>query len=165
MNTGAEAVETAIKTAASGATRSRASPRARPRSSSANNFHGRTTTIVGFSQRGSVPRRVRAVHARLRLIPYGDLAALEQAITPNTAGFLVEPIQGEGGVIVPPAGYLRDASDALPRAPRSLDRRRDPDRLRPHRQPLLLRVENVAIPTCLILGKALGGGLYPVSAV
>ena len=90
-------------------------------------------------QRSPVPRRLRPVHARLRQVPFGDAAALEAAITPNTAAFIVEPMQGEAGIIVPPAGYLARGARDLHPPQRADDRRRGADRPRPHRPPARLR--------------------------
>jgi ornithine--oxo-acid transaminase len=112
MNTGAEAVETAIKAVRRWGYRVKGVP-----SDAAeiivcdNNFHGRTTTVISFSTEPSYKADFGPLTPGFVAIPYGDAAALEKAITPNTVAFLVEPLQGEGGVVVPPEGYLKVAAD------------------------------------------------------
>jgi len=110
MNSGAEAVETAVKTARKWGYQVKkvATDRAEIIVCT-DNFHGRTTTIVGFSSEPQYKEDFGPFTPGFKLIPYGDLKALEQAITPNTVGFLVEPIQGEAGILIPPAGYLKSA--------------------------------------------------------
>jgi ornithine--oxo-acid transaminase len=165
MNTGAEAVETAIKTARQWGYEVKRVPRDQAEIIVCEgNFHGRTTTIVGFSSEASYRDGFGPFTPGFRLIPYGNIAALRAAITPETVGFLFEPIQGEAGVIVPPANYLRDAS-ALCREQRVLFLA---DEIqtgfgRTGRR-FCCDYENVR-PDVIILGKALGGGVYPVSAV
>jgi len=127
-----------------------------------NNFHGRSITIVGFSSEANYRDGFGPFAPGFKAIPFGDAAALEAAITPNTAAFLVEPVQGEGGIIVPPAGYLAECARIC----------------REHRVLLIcdeiqtglgrtgyfLACEHDAVkPDGVILGKALGGGLLPVS--
>jgi ornithine--oxo-acid transaminase len=111
MNTGAEAVETAIK----GARRWAYDVKKVPDNQAEiivceGNFHGRTTTVISFSSTPEYHRGFGPLTPGFKIIPYGDAEALRAAITPNTAGFLVEPIQGEAGVVVPPEGFLREAA-------------------------------------------------------
>ena len=112
MNTGAEAVETAIKAARRWGYRVKGIPKDKARIITClGNFHGRTTTIVGFSPEEDYKDGFGPFADGFDLIPYGDLSALENAITPETCAFLVEPIQGEAGIIVPPEGYLAKAQE------------------------------------------------------
>ena len=150
---------------ASGATRSRACPTARPRSSSA-----RTTSTAGPSpSSASAPIRSTAdgfgpFTPGFKVIPFGDADALEAAITPNTVGFLVEPIQGEAGVIIPPDGYLRGRSRICSRRERAAHL--DEIQTGLGRTGKLLAEEHEGIEADLtLIGKALSGGFYPVSAV
>jgi len=164
MNTGAEAVETAIKAARRWGYRVKGIAKDRAEIIVANgNFHGRTTTIIGFSSEPDYRDGFGPFAPGFVSVAYGDLAAVERAITPQTAAVLIEPIQGEAGVVVPPAGYLiglRRICDA-------------------HRVLLIIdevqsglgrtgawfafQHENIK-PDGVILGKALGGGVLPVSA-
>ncbi len=166
MNTGAEAVETAIKTArkwgytVKGVEHDRAEIIV-----CRNNFHGRTTTIVGFSSEPQYRDNFGPYAPGFVTVDFGDVAQLEAAITPNTVAFLVEPIQGEGGILVPPPGYLSEVrricsahnvlyvadeiQTGLGRTGKRFAYQHDAD----------------AKPDVLIVGKALGGGVYPVSAV
>ncbi|MFB8388056.1 ornithine--oxo-acid transaminase [Microbacterium sp. NPDC055910] len=165
MNTGAEAVETGIKVARAWGERVKGiAPDAAEIIVAHGNFHGRTTTIVGFSddpvaRAGFGPFAPGFVHA-----PFGDAAALEAAITPNTAAVLIEPIQGEAGVIVPPEGYLRQV--------REICTRRGVLFIADEIQSGLGRVGTTfacdreqVVPDVYLLGKALGGGILPLSAV
>jgi ornithine--oxo-acid transaminase len=128
------------------------------------NFHGRTITLVSFSDHPQYRDGFGPLTPGFRLVPFGDADALEAAITPDTVGFLVEPIQGEGGIVVPPEGYLR--------ATREICRRRRVLFMADEIQTGLGRTgrrfacdhEDVK-PDILILGKALGGGVLPISAV
>ncbi|MCA9917154.1 MAG: aminotransferase class III-fold pyridoxal phosphate-dependent enzyme, partial [Anaerolineales bacterium] len=116
MNTGAEAVETAIKAVRKWGYEVKNVPDNQAEIIVCEgNFHGRTTTIVGFSSEASYKRHFGPFAPGFVMVPYGDTAALEAAITSNTVGFLVEPIQGEGGVVIPPDGYLRDAYEICQR--------------------------------------------------
>jgi ornithine--oxo-acid transaminase len=128
-----------------------------------NNFHGRTTTIVGFSSEFEYRRGFGPFTPGFRRIPYGDIDALRGAINEHTAGFMLEPIQGEGGVIVPPDGYLRAARDLCLRHQVALVADEIQTGLGRTGRLLCCDWENVR-PDVLILGKALGGGVYPVSA-
>lgn len=164
MNTGAEAVETAIKAARRWAYRVKGVPQDRAEIIVANgNFHGRTTTIISFSTEASYREDFGPFTPGFRSVPFGDLAAIEKAITPETAAILVEPIQGEAGIIVPPAGWLaglRSLCDAhhvlliLDEVQSGLGR-----------TGAWFAFEHEGVrPDGLILGKALGGGVLPVSA-
>lgn len=166
MNTGAEAVETAIKACRKWGYTVKGIPEGKAEIIVLrNNFHGRTTTIVGFSSEEQYRQGFGPFTPGFITVPYGDLAAFEKAITPNTAGFLIEPIQGEGGVLVPPEGYLRGTFD-LCRKSRILWMA---DEIqtgfgRTGRM-FCSEWEGITDPDMVILGKALGGGFYPVSAV
>lgn len=165
MNTGAEAVETALKIARKWAYEVKGVPRDKAEIIVCdNNFHGRTVTIVSFSTEELYREDFGPYTPGFKVIPYGDIDALRAAITPNTAAFLVEPLQGEAGVVVPPAGYLT-AARALTRANNvllALDEVQTG--LGRTGRPFCHQYED-APPDLLILGKALGGGVYPVSAV
>ena len=165
MNTGAEAVETAIKTVRKWGYSVKGVPEGQAEIIVCeNNFAGRTTTIVGFSSEPRYREGFGPFAPGFRIIPYGDLKALEAAITPHTVGFLVEPIQGEGGVVVPPDGYLREAA-ALCRS-RGVAFMADEIQTGLGRTGRLFCCEWEEVrPDILMVGKALGGGVYPVSAV
>ena len=127
------------------------------------NFHGRTTTIVGFSTDPDSYQGFAPATPGFKVVPYGDLSAVEAAITPNTAAILVEPIQGEGGVIIPPVGFLKGLRELC-------DRRRvllitDEIQSGLGRTGKLFAFEHEGIrPDGATIGKALSGGFYPVSA-
>jgi ornithine--oxo-acid transaminase len=166
MNTGAEAVETAIKLARKWGYRVKGVPRDEARIVACrNNFHGRTTTIVGFSSEPQYRDDFGPYGPGFELVDFGNLSALERAIDARTVAFLVEPIQAEAGIIVPPDGYLSAA--------RALCRKHDVLLVLDEIQTGLGRTgklfayehEADAAPDLLVLGKALGGGVYPVSAV
>jgi ornithine--oxo-acid transaminase len=166
MNTGAEAVETAIKACRKWGYKVKGIAEGQAEIIvCSNNFHGRTTTIVGFSSEDQYRDGFGPFTPGFVMVPYGDIAAFERAITPNTAGFLFEPIQGEGGVIVPPEGYLRKTRE-LCRKHRILwiDDEIQTGFGRTGRL-FCYEWEGIQDPDVLILGKALGGGLYPVSAI
>ena len=164
MNTGAEAVETAIKAARKWAYKVKGVERDRAEIIvCAGNFAGRTTTIVGFSSEAQYRDGFGPFAGGFRSVPFGDADALAAAITPNTAAFLVEPVQGEAGIIVPPAGYLARCAKIC------------------KRNNVLLICDEVQtgmgrtganfafqhdgiVPDAITLGKALGGGFLPVSA-
>ena len=166
MNTGAEAVETAIKLARKWGYDVKGVPRDRAEIIVCrNNFHGRTTTIVGFSTDRVARDGFGPFAPGFELIDFGDLEALENAITENTVAFLVEPIQAEAGIIVPPAGFLAGAKRLceahnvlfmLDEIQTGLGRT---GRTFAHLH------EDGAQPDVMMVGKALGGGVYPVSAV
>lgn len=165
MNTGAEAVETAIKAARRwGYFKKKVEEDKAEIIACEHNFHGRTTTIVGFSSDPDYRKGFGPFTPGFKLIPYGDPDALKRAITKNTVAFLVEPIQAEGGVIVPYEGYLKDVREIC------------------SEENVLLIFDEIqtgfgrtgkrfawewekAKPDLITLGKALGGGLFPVSAV
>lgn len=165
MNSGAEAVETAIKAVRRWGYRVKGIPADKARIVvCAGNFHGRTTTIVSFSSDQGYKADFGPFTPGFAVIPFGDLDALEGAITPHTAAFLVEPIQCEGGVLIPPAGYLRQARD--------LCRERKVLLVADEIQTGLGRTGKMFCsewdgvrPDVMIVGKALSGGVYPVSAM
>lgn len=165
MNTGAEAVETALKLARKWGYQVKGIPEGQAEIiTCANNFHGRTTTIIGFSTEEQYRNGFGPFTPGFKIIPYGDAEALEAAITPNTAAFLVEPIQGEGGIIVPPKGYLARAAEICKR--RNILLVCDEIQTGLGRTGKLLAQEHDRVRAdVIILGKALSGGFYPVSAV
>ncbi|MBI4422370.1 MAG: ornithine--oxo-acid transaminase [Elusimicrobia bacterium] len=165
MNSGAEAVETAIKTMRLWAYKRKRVPEGRARIIVADgNFHGRTTTIVSFSSDPSAYAHFGPRTPGFDAVPYGDAAALERAITPRTAGVLLEPIQGEAGVRIPPAGYLRRVREVCSRRKALLCL--DEIQTGLGRTGRLFCADHEGVrPDLFILGKALSGGLYPVSAV
>ncbi len=164
MNSGAEAVETAVKVARRWGCDVKKIPDGRQRIIvSGGNFHGRTTTIISFSSDADYRRGFGPLIPGFDIIPFGDLDALEAAITSDTCAFLTEPIQGEGGILMPPPGFLKKAQEicrkhgilfmldeiqtGMGRTGRDFCFQHEIDR-----------------PDGLMLGKALGGGIYPVSA-
>lgn len=165
MNTGAEAVETGIKVARAWAYRVKGvAPGAATIVVANGNFHGRTTTIVGFSDDPTARDDFGPYAAGFVSVAFGDAAALEAAIDENTAAVLVEPIQGEAGVVIPPAGYLR--------AVREICDRHNVLFIADEIQSGLARVgmtfacdREGVVPDVYLLGKALGGGILPLSAV
>jgi ornithine--oxo-acid transaminase len=165
MNTGAEAVETAIKVARKWGYRVKGVPDGKATIVVAeNNFHGRTTTIVSFSTDPDAYRDYGPFTPGFRIVPYGDLAAMEAAIDETTVAVLIEPIQGEAGVLVPPPGYLPGL--------RSLCTSRGVLMIADEVQSGLGRTgatfaceHEGVVPDMYVLGKALGGGVVPVSAV
>ncbi|HVP58368.1 MAG TPA: ornithine--oxo-acid transaminase [bacterium] len=165
MNTGAEAVETAIKAArkwgylVKGVAEDRAEIIV-----CENNFHGRTTTIVGFSSEEQYRKGFGPFGPGFKLIPYNDVAAFKGAITPNTVGFLVEPIQGEAGILMPSDGYLREVT-RIARANRVLMLLDEIQTGLGRTGKMFCYEYDGAKPDVLIVGKALGGGVYPVSAI
>jgi ornithine--oxo-acid transaminase len=165
MNSGAEAVETAIKAARKwGYTRKRIPEGKAEIIACVNNFHGRTTTIVSFSTEAQYRDGFGPFTPGFVLVPYGDARALEAAITPNTVAFLIEPIQGEAGIVVPPAGYLKATAEICRR--NNVLYVADEIQTGFGRTGRMLCVEHEAVkPDVIILGKALGGGVLPVSAI
>ena len=163
MNTGAEAVETALKAARKWAyTVKGVAPGRAGIIACEGNFHGRTIAIVGFSSEAQYRDGFGPFPPGFRLVPFGDAAALEAAITPDTAAFLVEPIQGEGGIVVPPQGYLAEAA-AICRRHRVLLLVDEIQTGLGRTGRLLACQHEGVVPDGLTLGKALGGGLLPVS--
>ncbi len=165
MNTGAEAVETALKAARRWAYQNRNIPSNQAEIiACSGNFHGRTITVVSFSSDQSYNKGYGPFTPGFKLIEYGNIDALKNAITPNTAGLLIEPIQGEGGIIIPPEGFLKEAYQVC----------RD--------NKILFMADEIQTgfgrtgklfgsdweevkPDIYILGKALGGGVLPISAI
>lgn len=165
MNSGAEAVETVIKTVRKWGYKIKGVPQDQAEIIVCeNNFHGRTITIVGFSTDESSRKGFGPFTPGFKIIPYGDVAALEAAITPNTVGFLVEPIQGEAGVIIPPEGYLKEVKGICEKHEVVLIL--DEIQTGLGRTGKLLAEEHDGIEADLtLIGKALSGGYYPISAV
>ncbi|MCF3146260.1 ornithine--oxo-acid transaminase [Streptomyces platensis] len=165
MNTGAEAVETAVKTARKWGYKVKGVPDGRAKIIVAdNNFHGRTTTIVSFSTDPEARADFGPYTPGFEIVPYGDLAALAAAVDADTVAVLLEPIQGEAGVLVPPPGYLAGV--------RELTRSRNVLFIADEIQSGLGRTGRTfacehegVVPDMYVLGKALGGGVVPVSAV
>jgi ornithine--oxo-acid transaminase len=164
MNTGAEAVETALKAARKWAyTVKGVAPDRAEVIVCENNFHGRTIAIVGMSSEAQYREGFGPFPAGFKIIPYGDAEALAAAITPNTAAFLLEPIQGEGGIVIPPPGFLAECARLCKE--RNVLLLCDEIQSGLGRTGRLLASDHEAVkPDGLILGKALGGGLLPVSA-
>ncbi|MDH3422800.1 MAG: ornithine--oxo-acid transaminase [Gemmatimonadota bacterium] len=164
MNTGAEAVETAIKMIRKwGYEVKGVAPGQAEIIVCENNFHGRTTTIVGFSTEEQYKDGFGPFTPGFKVIPYGDAKALEAAITKNTVGFLFEPLQGEGGVVVPPEGFIKRARELCTQHKVALMADEIQTGLGRTGRLFCCDWESVR-PDVLIVGKALGGGLYPVSA-
>jgi ornithine--oxo-acid transaminase len=164
MNTGAEAVETAIKMVRKWGYKVKGVPADQAEIIVCeNNFHGRTTTIVGFSSEPQYKDGFGPFTPGFKEIPYGDAKALEAAITKNTVGFLVEPLQGEGGVVVPQAGFLQKARELCTKHRVALIADEIQTGLGRTGRLFCCEWEDVR-PDVLIVGKALGGGVYPVSA-
>jgi ornithine--oxo-acid transaminase len=165
MNSGVEAVESALKLARKWGYMVKGIPPGQAEIVvCANNFHGRTITIVGFSSDSGSREGFGPYAAGFKIVPFGDAAALEEAITSNTVAFLVEPIQGEAGVIVPPSGYLRKARELCTRHNVLLIL--DEIQTGLGRTGKLLAEEHEGVEADLtLIGKALSGGFYPVSAV
>ena len=165
MNTGAEAVETAIKLARKWAyTRKGVPPGRAEILAFANNFHGRTTTIVGFSSEPQYRDGFGPFTPGFELLPFGDASAARSAVGPDTAAVLVEPIQGEGGIVVPPDGYLAELRAVC--SERNALLIVDEIQSGLGRTGRMFAHEHDGIrPDVMLLGKALSGGLYPVSVV
>ena len=165
MNSGAEAVETALKAARKWGVTVKGVPAGKQEIVVAsNNFHGRTIAIVGFSTEEQYRQGFEPFPEGFRVVPFGDAEALRKAITPNTCAFLVEPIQGEAGIVVPPDGYLGEVAKIcrenhvllmLDEIQSGLGRTGK----------LFAYMHEGITPDVLIVGKALSGGFYPVSAV
>ena len=163
MNTGAEAVETAIKAARKWAYTVKGVEKDKAEIiACTGNFHGRTTTIVAMSDEPQYKEGFGPYPAGFLLVEYGNIDALEAAINENTAAFLVEPIQGEGGIVVPPEGYLKAAAELCRKNNVLLIADEIQTGLGRTGKMLACEHEDVH-PDGLILGKALGGGILPVS--
>ncbi|MEK4433412.1 ornithine--oxo-acid transaminase [Paenibacillus sp. FSL K6-2862] len=165
MNTGAEAVETAVKAVRRWAYRCKGVPENQAEIIvCSGNFHGRTLTVTSFSSSTAYQKDFGPFTPGFRIIPYGDIDALRQAITPNTAAFLVEPIQGEAGIIIPPDGYLAEAFELC----KKMQVLTVADEIQTGFGRTGRRFASDwegAIPDLWIMGKALGGGIMPISAV
>ncbi|MFJ4685271.1 ornithine--oxo-acid transaminase [Streptomyces sp. NPDC088789] len=165
MNTGAEAVESGIKVARKWAYDVKGVPADRATIVvAADNFHGRTTTIVSFSTDETARTGFGPFAPGFRVVPYNDLAAMEAAIDATTAAVLIEPIQGEAGVLVPDDGYLRGVRELTRRTGCLLIADEIQSGLGRTGRTLAVDHEDV-VPDVVLLGKALGGGIVPVSAV
>jgi ornithine--oxo-acid transaminase len=165
MNSGAEAVETALKAARKWGETAKGIPAGQAEILVAeNNFHGRTISIVGFSSDEQYRRGFGPFPGGFAQVPFGDAAALRERITPNTCAFLVEPIQGEAGIIVPPARYLREVA-AICRERNVLLICDEIQSGLGRTGKLFAYMHDEIIPDMVIIGKALSGGFYPVSAV
>ncbi|MBI2045894.1 MAG: ornithine--oxo-acid transaminase [Parcubacteria group bacterium] len=165
MNTGAEAVETAIKGARRWGYQVKKITENRAEIIVAEkNFHGRTTTIIGFSSEEAYQRDFGPFTPGFKKIPFGNVRALERAITPNTCAFLVEPIQGEAGIIVPPRGWLKEVASICKERGILLILDEIQTGLGRTGKLFAFQHELDTPPDGLILGKALGGGVMPVSA-
>ena len=163
MNSGAEAVETAVKAARKWAYEVKKVPKDKAEIIvCTGNFHGRTTTIVSFSSEPLYSNHFGPLTPGFKIIPYGDAAALQKAITKNTAAFIVEPIQGEGGIKIPPKGYLKKCAEICKKNNVLFFVDEIQTGLGRTGKLLACHHDNVQ-PDGVMLGKALGGGLLPVS--
>ena len=164
MNSGAEAVESAIKVVRAWGYRVKGVPAGRAHIiTCANNFHGRTTTVVSFSSEAAYREPFAPSTPGFSQIPFGDTEALERAITPETVAFLAEPIQGEGGIVLPPAGWMAAVREICTR--RNIALIWDEVQTGLGRTGRMFRWQHEdARPDLMTLGKALGGGVMPVSA-
>lgn len=165
MNTGAEAVETAIKAARKWGHQVKGIPGEQAEIIvCSHNFHGRTTTIISFSSEPSYREGYGPFTPGFKIVPFGDIEALEAAITPRTCAFLVEPIQAEAGILIPPPGYLKKAEELCRRNRVLLIL--DEIQTGLGRTGKMFAFEHEGVrPDVLVLGKALSGGFYPVSAM
>jgi ornithine--oxo-acid transaminase len=165
MNSGAEAVETALKLARKWAYEVKGVPRHQAEIiTAAGNFHGRTITLVSFSTEPSYRDDFGPFTPGFMTVPYGDVDAVEKAITPNTAAVMLEPIQGEGGVIIPPAGYLKKVAEIC-RKNNVLFMADEIQTGLGRTGKLFASLYEDVRPDVTIIGKAMAGGFYPVSAV
>ena len=163
MNTGAEAVETAVKAARRWGYESKGIAQDKAEIIvCTGNFHGRTTTIISFSAEKEYQKNFGPLTPGFKVVEYGNAAALEKAITPNTAAFLVEPIQGEGGIVIPPKGYLKKCQEICKKHNVLLIADEIQCGLGRTGKMLACEHEDV-VPDGLILGKALGGGILAIS--
>jgi len=165
MNSGAEAVETAVKAARKWGYKVKGIPDGQAEIIvCANNFHGRTVTIVSFSTDEQYRDGYAPFTPGFKIIPFGDAKALREAITPNTCAFIVEPIQGEAGIIIPPAGFLKEA-ETICRENNVLLIVDEIQSGLGRTGKLFAHQHEGVKPDAIIVGKALSGGFYPVSAV
>jgi ornithine--oxo-acid transaminase len=165
MNSGAEAVETAVKTARKWAYQKKGVPQDQAEIiACCNNFHGRTVTVISFSTEPLYRQDFGPFTPGFSIIPFGDAGALEKAITPNTAAFIVEPIQAEAGILIPPDGYLKKAAEICKRNNVLLIADEIQTGLGRTGKMFASEYEGVR-PDMIVIGKSLGGGCYPVSAV
>ncbi|KIL46875.1 ornithine-oxoacid aminotransferase [Jeotgalibacillus alimentarius] len=165
MNTGAEAVETAVKTARRWAYEVKGVEKDQAEIIACHgNFHGRTMTAVSLSSEEEYQRGFGPMLPGIKLIPYGDLEALEQAISKNTAAFLIEPIQGEAGIVFPPKGFLKAAKELCEKHNVLFIADEIQAGLCRSGKMFACEWEDVN-PDMYILGKALGGGVFPISCV
>jgi ornithine--oxo-acid transaminase len=165
MNSGAEAVETAVKTARKWGYKVKGIPDGKAEIIvCANNFHGRTVTVISFSSDEQYRDGFGPFTPGFKIIPFGNAKALRDAITPNTCAFLVEPIQGEAGIVMPPKGFLKEAAELCKK--NNVLLMCDEIQSGLGRTGKLFAYMHEGIrPDVLIVGKALAGGFYPVSAV
>jgi ornithine--oxo-acid transaminase len=165
MNSGAEAVETSLKAARMWGYQKKGIPKDKAEIIvCSNNFHGRTITIIGFTSEELYRNDFGPFTPGFIEVPYGDSSALEEAITPYTAAFLMEPIQAEGGIIMPPEGYLRETKKICEE--NNVLYIADEIQTGLGRTGKLFAYEHESIkPDVLTIGKSLGGGCYPISAV
>jgi ornithine--oxo-acid transaminase len=165
MNSGAEAVETAIKAARMWGYQTKGIPQDRAEIiACSNNFHGRTISIISFSTELLYRRDFGPFTPGFVIVPYGNTEALEEAISPNTAAFIVEPIQAEAGILFPPQGYLRKAKELCER--NNVLFLADEIQTGLGRTGRLFACEHEDVrPDMMIIGKSLGGGCYAISAV
>ena len=165
MNSGAEAVETALKAARKWGHTVKGIPEGHAEIIvCAGNFHGRTVTVISFSSDDQYRKGFGPLTPGFRIVPFGNARALREAITPNTCAFLCEPIQGEAGIVIPPAGFLREAA-TICRENRVLLMVDEIQSGLGRTGKLFAYMYEDIEPDVLIVGKALGGGFYPVSAV
>ncbi len=164
MSSGAESIETAIKCARKWAYQKKGVPQDQAEIiACANNFHGRTVTIISFSTEPLYRNDFGPFTPGFKVIPYGDVEALRQAITPNTAAFLVEPIQAEAGVLIPPEGYLKAAKEVC--AANNVLFIADEIQTGLGRTGKIFACEHEGVKAdMVVIGKSLGGGCYPISA-
>jgi ornithine--oxo-acid transaminase len=165
MNTGAEAVETAIKAARKWGYKVKGVPEGKAEILVfTGNFHGRTTTIVGFSDEHQYKDGFGPFTPGFTMLPYGDLEAVRKAMNPNVVGILVEPIQGESGIIIPPDGYLKGL-ESLCREHNALFMTDEIQSGLGRTGKMFAHEHEGVRPDVVIIGKALAGGFYPVSAI
>jgi ornithine--oxo-acid transaminase len=164
MNSGAESVETAVKAARKWAYQKKGVPQDKAEIiACANNFHGRTVTILSFSTEPLYRNDFGPFTPGFKVIPYGDSEALKLAITPNTAAFLMEPIQAEAGILIPPPGYLKSAKEIC--AANNVLFIADEIQTGLGRTGKIFACDHEDVkPDMVIIGKSLGGGCYPISA-